>query len=406
MSKNMPSSKEPLLPLVPDPELDILSKENACSYTLRSTPTDANSPTYKVMTRILEGTESVRPVLQWATGVERVIRGLNISDINPMIAITETLLRGTALNLFQKSIQDLSEAAFTAALDTAADEPARIVIRGHGVDHYRHVDHWEPAIQNIVANLVPPKVLARVKRYLRRECRKPTDMKVRPYFQHLERINNEEIPKLPPFGVNQSLHPDEMIDVITYGCPRSWSREMDRQGFDPLTHTPGQVVGFMERIETAEDFDGNKVPTKDKSISGRIPKKKPSSSSTGKQTKYCTLHGKGNHSTEECMKLKADAKRHKSGNFSHGNGGKYGNKTWSRKQGDDSRNTSKKELHAFMKKAIKAGVQKELASVEKKRKADVDDDEFDLNAFDDDLKEFNYEDMSNLKIDSDDDSSK
>ena len=57
-------------------------------------------------------------------------------------------------------------------------------------------------------------------------------------------------------------------------------------------------------------------------------------------------------------------------------------------------------MASFIKKSVAKGVQKELNSIDKKRKAK--DDKLDLNAFDGDLKGFNYEDMDNLKIESDD----
>ena len=69
----------------------------------------------------------------------------------------------------------------------------------------------------------------------------------------------------------------------------------------------------------------------------------------------------------------------------------------------ESTKSSQKDLAAFIKKAVAQGVKKELNSVDKKRKAK--DDDLDLNAFDEDLKGFNYSDMDNLKIDSDDESS-
>ena len=81
---------------------------------------------------------------------------------------------------------------------------------------------------------MPRKVLAKVKRNLRRDMRKPMDMKVRPYFQALMRINTEELPSLPPFGNDQFLTEDEVLDILLFGTPRSWQQEMDRQGFDPV----------------------------------------------------------------------------------------------------------------------------------------------------------------------------
>ena len=54
---------------------------------------------------------------------------------------------------------------------------------------------------------------------------------------------------------------------------------------------------------------------------------------------------------------------------------------------------------AFVKKSIKEGVEKELNSTDKKRKASHD-----LNAFDEDLKGFNYEDMENPSLNDDESS--
>ena len=52
---------------------------------------------------------------------------------------------------------------------------------------------------------------------------------------------------------------DELVDILCYACPHSWTREMDQQGFDPLLKNPTEVVDFMERFEQAEDFKGPKV---------------------------------------------------------------------------------------------------------------------------------------------------
>ena len=45
---------------------------------------------------------------------------------------------------------------------------------------------------------LPRQVLAKVKQALRRDMRKPSDVKVRQCCQHLTRVNNQEITGLPP----------------------------------------------------------------------------------------------------------------------------------------------------------------------------------------------------------------
>jgi len=52
----------------------------------------------------------------------------------------------------------------------------------------------DAAIQEMVTVLLPTKILQRVKRYFRREARKPIDMGIRTYLMHIIRINSQEIP--------------------------------------------------------------------------------------------------------------------------------------------------------------------------------------------------------------------
>jgi len=52
------------------------------------------------------------------------------------------------------------------------------------------------ALQQLATILLPTKILQRVKRYLRREARKPIDMGVRECLMHILRINSQEIPHI------------------------------------------------------------------------------------------------------------------------------------------------------------------------------------------------------------------
>ena len=83
-----------------------------------------------------------------------------------------------------------------------------------------------------------------------------------------------ELEMLPPFRANQVLSNDKLLDIILYGTPKSWQKEMDRQGFNPLLHTLNEVVDFMEQIEASEDFDASKNNGQDK-------KKAPSNKQRG-----------------------------------------------------------------------------------------------------------------------------
>jgi len=90
------------------------------------------------------------------------------------------------------------------------------------------------ALNELMTGLLPNKVLQHIKRYLRREARKPYDMNVKSYYMNLMHINTEEIPRLPLHcSETQSLGEDEIVDILLCGTPKSWQREMDCQGFDP-----------------------------------------------------------------------------------------------------------------------------------------------------------------------------
>jgi hypothetical protein len=391
------TAKADYLPLVPDKDLDVLSKENSVGFTLKTNPADADSSSYKTNVRILTGGESARVIIRWKTDVYRVCEGLNARTIAEMIRVTLTMMRDMPKTLFESSILNQSTDAYQAALDAAADDAARNAIRARGIAHYRHVDHFEPAIQNVIVNMMPKKILQYVKRNLRRNNRKPKELKVRIYFQHLARINTEEIPELPPFGLNQELKADEIIDILLYGTPKSWSKEMDRQGFDPMDHTPLEVVDFMEQIETAEDFDGQIV---ENNKSANNNNKKSSNGNgkdngTSKSGKYCALHGKGNHSTDDCRTIKSEVKKLKTTDSkSSGSGYASKNKTWNKKA-EDYKKKSQKELNAMGKVVEK--LKKEVNALSKKRKSE-DSDEEELHAIERqldaiDMNEFDIEDL-------------
>jgi len=197
------------------------------------------------------------------------------------------------------------------------------------------------ALNELITGLQPNKALQRVKQYLRREARKPFDMNIKSYCMNIVCINLEEIPRLPPyFTKTQSLAEDEIVDSLLYGTPKSWQREIDRQGFDPLTQTPMQVVAFMEQIEASEEFDSNKKTTK--VATSNKGKKKPSKSNGSKGLHHCMLHGNNNtYYTSECKTLQAQAKKLKGNNGGSNKNGKSRNKSWKNKAKDKTDNQRK-----------------------------------------------------------------
>jgi len=194
------------------------------------------------------------------------------------------------------------------------------------------------------------------------------------------------------------------VDILLFGTPKSWQREMDRQGFDPLANVPWDVVAFMERIEMSEDFDGDKKTTEVAVSKGKKKSGFAKGNSDADGSKHCVLHGNNNtHNTSECKTRMVQAKKLKGNNANQK--GKGNNKSWKNKvkgKTDDS----KKELATLVKKATQLIKQSELNAIEpvKKRKVNwPSEEEEELCALDAELKDFNYEclDKMDLKGESD-----
>ena len=406
------------LPLVGEAKAH--SKSNSCSFELLSDPQDANSQRFKITILRLSGGEDVRTVLQWRRDLAKVLGGLNLTTAHAKVKIITTIMSGTPQTTFETKVQAMATAALNTAVAAIQPNPQNANAQGQQQQALVAAGIWPHltdlmvthSLAHAVQEMMPKKVLARVKREVRRDMRKPADMTIRDYFNHLQRINLLEVQQLPPFGADQVFKNDEIIDIMVYGIPKSWQREMDRQGFDPYSTTdPVDTVNFLEQIEAAEEFDSpNKVANgnsngiaKKKSSSSSNTKKSGNDASSSSKKVYCDEHGWNyTHATAECKVLNGGGKKQKSGDYKKKS---YGNKTWNRKA-DDATSSSKKDLAAFIKKSVAKGVRQEMNKIDKKRnKSDSsieDDNEFDLNAFDKDIPGFNYKEMDKMKLESDD----
>ena len=168
--------KSVILPLIPKPERDVPSEQKV-THTLRSTPADADSPKYKITIRVLIGDEDCREVLVWHRQALRVLNGLHVTTHSAAIPIVESLIRGTPLSLFREGVQE-AKAKRLAERVNAADDADKAGVATAGPDHANNLN-WEQVLdgmKHMVTQLLPRRVYARVKRYLRRECRKPREM--------------------------------------------------------------------------------------------------------------------------------------------------------------------------------------------------------------------------------------
>jgi hypothetical protein len=114
----------------------------------------------------------------------------------------------------------------------------------------------ELALKSTIKMVCPYKALEKQKRFMRCKMRKPADMKTRIFVNHIHQINFNELPQLPPFVTGQELSNDKLLDIILFGIPKSWVKEMDKQDFDPFDREDIQAI-----IEFVNAWSQGKIPT-------------------------------------------------------------------------------------------------------------------------------------------------
>ena len=396
-----------LLPLKPK-EVDYPS-DRIGKFKALTDPSNDKSVKYDFVINHLEGTEDLRELIRFYQQAMKLGVQLGFGDDTTETNgasfdnVVNSILHSTAKNSYEAgrdtARQEVYEAALQAALDVLPENStnnARNAARNN-VDQPRlTVAMVEAGLKKIIEDAAPYRVLSQVKRFLRRLCRKPADMKIKEFVNHFTRINQEELPRLPPFQENQSLAMDEVLEIMQYAIPNSWNKEMRRQGFDPLQNSLKKFIDFCERQEESEGFhDTNtKNSSSKKKKDSRGHRSDSKDNSNGKK-KYCKVHGENDtHTTNECKTL--------DGMISN-NGNKSSNKTWKRNDygSKNSTNDSKKEMAALMRKFVRKEVHS-LYKGGKKRKqeahaVDKDDDSY--------LKEFDDIDMDNIDLSQFDDDS-
>jgi hypothetical protein len=254
---------KPPLPLVMTPPTEELEDETKMtSFKLRTTPAQANSPTYNFKMQKFDGSEDLRQGIQFAYDMPKVITGLNITMAASKKALYLQVLTGPPLQNFNNGFDEAKAEAFKASRlaayaatrqqgRTDAQAQAAMAAVAEPADHD---DFVTAGLYAILTYIAPHKALAKQKRWMRCNCCKPTNMLVREYTNNLHQINKRELCKLPLFDANQILTGDELTDIVLHGVSRLWPRKMEKQDFDPDTKTLVKIIQFCERMEEAENF--------------------------------------------------------------------------------------------------------------------------------------------------------
>jgi hypothetical protein len=213
---------------------------------LKINPKDSSKKAkdYKFTIYHIDGTESLRQTIQWYKDIQLVISGTDTTEAEQMIPLIEGRCEGSALAAFQDPLGKIQfeylnqvdqrveeEQGEQKAAETDEEyETRRTEARAQleatvGKITKKDINF---CLQQVIEAACPYKVLQKQKKYMRRYMRKPRDRSIRHFVNSVVRMNNNELPHLPPFEPNQKLPEDDVIEIVLHACPNSWIQEMDR----------------------------------------------------------------------------------------------------------------------------------------------------------------------------------
>ena len=262
---------------------------------LRVDPADQRSATYDVIMSYFS-TGTPEDGLKFNETLNKVILGQALTGGPAKYAFARRVLSGDAKASFN-----------TSATYNGTETNANFII----------------CITELTRHIFPAWALQNQKRYMRRFLRKPGNMTVRAYFSRVNEINSylTLFPDICPDEPATSLDNNELLDLMEFGIPASWQRELVKIGFDPTNHTIQEFQEFCERMELTETLDPNRKPSGDKRFDKNDRNKNLKRGQNGqklfpdekeKEIKFCLYHGKNpTHNSDECKVLKGQADRMK-----------------------------------------------------------------------------------------------
>ena len=273
-SLKTPSRRQivPVIPLIRPETKGSMEKGDYTVIKCKTTPNVANSATYDLPIPYFRS-GSTEEYLKWRRNVSRALTGQGITDGPGKYNLTRKLLDGDALMVFN--------------------------VKTTQIGNETNVN-YERVMDALTEHVFPLKALQTQKRFMRRFLRKPRDMKARDFVSRVCEIN-EMLNQFPGANGEGSLPQDELLDLMEFGMPSSWQRQMIMHDFDPMDKSIPEFISMCERIEMTEP-ETKKVSINDEVIPKK--KRKANNGSTLKTSgKYCMLHGDCGHSTEDCRTM-------------------------------------------------------------------------------------------------------
>ena len=316
-------------------------------YKLRTNPTDERSSTYELTVQYFS-TGTCEEWLLFRKNLNKVIKGLHLTKGPTKFELASNLLTGDALSIFKN---------------------AQI-----GIENFTETNEsFETCLDECAYAIFPSRAELYQKRYMRRSLAKPDEMTMREFMSRIQEIN-EYFPSFPPDYEGNAvgkLTESELVEIGEFAIPEEWQDTMHLHNVDPLTVGVSEFIEFCERLETLHrPSEPDPAAVKRKRSTGKTRSGKSGKTvaaaddSSGEH--YCMLHGYGNHSSEDCYQLKAQAKRMKSSD--DGSSSKRHSKSRTHKskynRSSGEKQYSKQELNTM----VNAMVNKALKGSTKKRK--------------------------------------
>jgi len=302
------SEPPPPIPLEPGPPLEP-KKGESLKMPIKANPADPHSEEYSITVPYFSiGTPE--QWLKWIKIFNEIKKGQNLMTASALVTLARQLLRGDALRVFNNKANELFQ------------------------ERTPTTNEFTQCMQAVTKDVFPERALIWQKRAMRRIFKKPQQMTVRYFANRLCEVN-DYLPSFPPFKEFAKLSEEELTDILEYGFPHSWKKEMLRTGFFIADHTFLDVREYGERLEVIEGFGVN-PSDKNKSHQGRQPggRKQSDADNLGPQhlldasrrtfdrfkkkekfkwtTKYCPLHKTASHDIGECKTLISQAKKMRS----------------------------------------------------------------------------------------------
>jgi hypothetical protein len=152
----------------------------------------------------------------------------------------------------QCTVNNRIQWAITSNPDPLSADHCHTVAESLEAPKNANIESIHVAAGDIIKWIMPRNALARVKRHLWREFRKPAHTCVCEHCQHLGFINTQEVPWIPPCTPNQAFIDGELVNVMPLATPQDWQHEMDQMGIDPLTCSSLELLCQMENCKAAD----------------------------------------------------------------------------------------------------------------------------------------------------------